>query len=232
MRALLFGLLAFPYVALASPYDRLIDAAAIRHGVDPFVMRAIVQVETGKNPWSINVDGEGFRFGSAQEAVNALWQINQNPWLVRIVPHEGRPIRQFFPNETFARSFLDRYQRNQMHQGRRTVNIRTDDGKAVAKGEGRVRQLWMINTDLGIAQVNYRYHGKSRAYVQRWFDPAFNLDYAASLVAQHKRKHGDDLRAAGYYHSATKEHREKYMAKLVPIFHQEKSNAYPPIAIR
>lgn len=232
MRHLLVGLLAFPLVAAASPYNQMIDAAAARHGVDPYVLRAIVQVESGKHPWTINVDGEGFRFGSPQQAVNSLWQINGNPWMVKIVPKKGNTIRQFFPNEAFAQTFLSAYQRSLIASGKPTLHLRVDEGKRVGRGEARVRKLWMVNTDLGIAQINYRFHGQSGAYVQRWLDPAFNLDYAASLLAKHKRKHGNDLSAAGYYHSGSKRPREAYMAKLVPAYHKEKRSGYASLAVR
>lgn len=234
MRVFLCALFMIPSIALgnSSPYNALIDAAAIRHDVDPYVLRTIAQIETGKQPWAFNVDGEGFRMASKQQAVSVLTQINQNRWLVKIKPTAGKTIRQFFPNQQFAFAYLEAYQRNVASRAGGKLTVRTDDEKDVGNGQARIRQLWMVNTDIGIAQINYRYHGKSLENVQRWFDPALNLDFAASLLAKHKRKHGSDIKAAGFYHSGTKQYREIYMVKFMAAYQRERSAGYAAVAIR
>ncbi len=224
-------LLCITTKGVASPYDHLIDSAARRHGIDPVVMRAIVQKETGKTPWTFNCDGEGFYFNQKNQAVWALWQITRNPWMVKIVPKKGQTIRQFFPTPSAAKSFLLSYQQSQTKVGLKPVTLRQDDNKSVSRGEARIRQLWVVNTDIGIAQVNYRFHGATRARVQQWFEPAYNLDYAASLVAKHKKQGKTDLQAAGDYHSKTPKVRSIYMKDLLPIYQREKARAITTFAI-
>ncbi len=214
----------------ASPYDPLIDSAARRHGIDPIVMRAIVQKETGKTPWTFNCDGEGFYFNQKNQAVWALWQISKNPWMVKIVPAKGETVRQFFHTSGAAKAFLSSYLQSQINVGARPVTLRHDDKKTVNRGEARIRQLWVVNTDIGIAQVNYRFHGVSRARVQQWFEPSYNLDYAASLVAKHKQQGKSDLQAAGDYHSKTPGVRSVYMKALLPIYQREKARAITTLA--
>lgn len=231
MRALLVGLIFISAPILAHPYDSLIDAAAYRHGVDPIVLRAVVQAETQKKPWAFNCDGEGFYFDSKDAAIMALWQISQNPWLVKIVV-KGEVIRQFFPSAGHAQSFLTAYRLAQRRTGRAAAVVRTDSGKSVDEGEARIRQLWVVNTDIGIAEVNYRFHGVSRARVQQWFDPQYNLDYAASLIAKHKQSGRSDLDAAGDYHSKTPKERGIYMKRLIPIYRSEKANAVTSFATK
>jgi hypothetical protein len=210
----------------ASPYDAMIDQAASRKGVDRFVLRAIAQQESQKNPWTFNADGEGFQFETKEQAVAALWGISQSPWMTKIVPLEGQGqmLRRFFNSENAAQSFLQGYQRSMKQQSNAVPKQRTDQVKEVKFGEARVRKLWMYNTDIGIAQINYRFHSKNITSVQRWFDPAFNLDYAATLLAKHKAKFGNDLTAAGYYHSGTPEYRQAYMKAIIPLYRKELSN--------
>lgn len=230
IRYLLAGLALVASPAFASPYDSMIDAAARRHGVDPIVMRSVVQKETQGRPWAFNCDGEGFYFESQERAILALWQISRNAWLVKIGVSKGETLRQFFPSEAHARAFLSAYRAAQRRVGTNSVFLRTDDGKSVSVGEARIRQLWVVNTDIGIAQVNYRFHGVSRARVQQWFDPAYNLDYAASLIASHKRAGRSDIDAAGDYHSKTPSARAAYMKKLIPIYQREKARAISAFA--
>lgn len=226
IRIFLLCLCAVSAHVQASPYDPMIDQAAFRHGVDRFVLRAITQQESKKNPWTFNADGEGFQFETKEQAVAALWGISQSPWMAKIVPPEGRGpmLRRFFASENAAQAFLQGYQRSLPQQGKSVLTQRFDQGKEVNFGQARVRKLWMYNTDIGIAQINYRFHAKDITSVQRWFDPAFNLEYAASLLAKHKAKFGDDLKAAGYYHSGTTEYRQAYMKAIVPLYRKELSN--------
>lgn len=231
MRAIFVGLLLISTPLFAHPFDPLIDSAARRHGVDPIVFRAVVQKETQKRPWAFNCDGEGFYFESKETAILSLWRLSQNPWMVKIAVSKDETLRHFFQSEGQARAFLNAYRAAQMRVGRTAVILKTDPEKSVAPGEARIRQLWMVNTDIGIVQVNYRFHGASRARVQQWFDPAYNLDYAASLIANHKQRGRSDLEAAGDYHSKTPSVRAKYMKDLLPIYQKEKVRAAPAIAI-
>ncbi|MFL1449112.1 hypothetical protein ACI77O_12025 [Pseudomonas tritici] len=232
IKHLLAGLCFVSAPLLANPYDRLIDAAAIRHGVDPIVLRAVVQKETRKQPWAFNCDGEGFYFDTKDQAILGLWQMSRNPWMVKIVPAKGETVRNFYPTEQRARAYLDAYRAAQNRIGSSPVLLRSDDEKSLDRGQARIRQMWMVNTDIGIGQVNYRFHGIDRARVQQWFDPAYNLDYAASLIATHKQKGRSDLEAAGDYHSKTPSVRAIYMKALLPIYKKEKASALPAIAIK
>lgn len=230
MRAIAAISILFMQTVWASQYDSLIDAAARSKGIDPIVMRAIAQKESGKHPWTFNCDGEGFYFQTKNQAVWALWQISKNPWMAKVIPLKGEPVRQFFPSRNAAVAFINSYRSAQIRAGLQPINVRTDNLKALKAGQGRVRQLWVVNTDIGIAQVNYRFHGVSKARVQQWFDPAYNLSYAASEVARHKRAGKSDIEAAGDYHSKTPAVRSIYMKALLPIYQREKARAHPALA--
>jgi len=215
--------------AVASPYDPLIDYAAMKHGVDPIVLRTITAQESSKNPWTFNADGEAFRYGDKDTAVRILWSLTKYPWMVKFVTSKKMMTRRFFANQLEAQSFASSLL-NTSSLASTTLKLRTDDSKDVAPGEIRVRQLRLINTDIGIAQINYRWHGQGIATVQQWFDPRFNLDYAANHLAELKKKYGSDLAAAGYYHSSTEVHRKRYLADFMSKYYAEKRNASVSLA--
>lgn len=209
--------------AFGSPYDPLIDATAQRHGVDPILLRAIAAHESRKNPWTFNADGEPFQFKDKETAVQVLWSLTKAPWMVKSLPIAGKRSRRFFSTQSDALT----YARNVRSSG---FTLRTDDSREVKKGQVRVRQLRLINTDIGIAQVNYRWNGQGIATVQTWFDPAYNLNFAAARIAKLTKKHGNELLAAGYYHSGTPAIRKKYLGYLIPKYKEEKRLATASMA--
>src|SRR5690606_17744495 len=89
-------LMALAAKVTASPYIPLIDAAATRHGIDPIVLRAIVEQESNKYPWVANIDGESLRFPNKPNAVRTLWMISRAPWMVKSIDQKGRSHRRFF----------------------------------------------------------------------------------------------------------------------------------------
>lgn len=212
-------LLALSAHAEASDFDPMIDAAAARHGVDKIVLRAIAQHESRKYPWIFNADGEPFRFNDKTSTVQALWGLTQAPWMVKHRPLSGKGARRFFRSQPAAQAYASKMARSF------GLSLRTDDSKEILRGEIRVRKLRMNNTDLGIAQINYRSHDTGLASVQRWLDPAFNLNYAASYLAKLKRKHGSDLAAVGFYHDRRPAIQKVYMSHFMPKYEQEKRNA-------
>lgn len=202
--------------ANCSPYDSMIDMAARNHGVDPMVLRAVAAHESNKNPWTFNADGEPFRYQDKETAVQVLWSLTKAPWMVKAISVKGERSRRFFENQIAANSYA------QAIRGPNRLTLRRDDSKEVNKGEVRVRALRLINTDIGIAQVNYRWNGQGIATVQTWFDPKYNLEFAATRIAELKKKHKNEIEAVGYYHSATPVYRKKYLEYFIPKYNEEK----------
>ena len=71
------------------------------------------------------------------------------------------------------------------------------------------------NIDIGIMQLNYRWHGGEFNSVEEMLTPVKNITYAAKLLVSLKKQHGDWHKAVRYYHSATPEHHKKYSRKVV-----------------
>lgn len=218
MREWMFAIsLLASWTVVASPYDPLIDATARKHGINPILLRAVAQHESRKNPWTFNADGEPFQFQDKDTAVRVLWSLTKAPWMVKSIAKEGKRSRRFFPNQSSALA----YARTAAQAS--SLSLRIDDAKGLSTGQIRVRLLKLLNTDIGMAQVNYRWNGQGVATVQTWFDPGYNLDFAAARLANLRKRYGNDLTAAGYYHSpGNPKARAAYLGYITPKYNEEK----------
>lgn len=71
--------------------------------------------------------------------------------------------------------------------------------------------------DVGCFQINYRWHGKAFASIDEMFDPDANALYAARFLSQLHDETGDWMKAAGAYHSRTKELADRYAVRFERI---------------
>jgi soluble lytic murein transglycosylase-like protein len=71
------------------------------------------------------------------------------------------------------------------------------------------------NLDIGLAQINYRWHGENFTSVDSMLSPELNINYAAELLSKLKLTHGDWHKALRYYHSAKPIHHKAYSRKVV-----------------
>lgn len=71
------------------------------------------------------------------------------------------------------------------------------------------------NIDVGVMQLNYRWHGGEFDSIEEMLTPVKNITYAAKLLVGLKKQHGNWHKAVRYYHSATPEHHKKYSRKVV-----------------
>jgi soluble lytic murein transglycosylase-like protein len=79
--------------------------------------------------------------------------------------------------------------------------------KAIASG--------IFSIDIGIAQINYKWHGKNFTSVESMLSPELNIAYSALLLSKLKMTHGDWHKALRHYHSANSVHNQKYSRKVV-----------------
>lgn len=75
--------------------------------------------------------------------------------------------------------------------------------------------LGHTNIDLGVMQLNFRWHGAEFKSIAEMLRPENNIRYAASLLKSLRVKHGNWHKAIRYYHSAKPEHHVKYSRKVV-----------------
>jgi len=73
----------------------------------------------------------------------------------------------------------------------------------------------ITNIDIGIAQINYRWHGDNFRNIEEMINPVTNIEYAAKLLSSLFKQHGTWHKAIRHYHSATPYHHRKYSRKVV-----------------
>ncbi len=71
------------------------------------------------------------------------------------------------------------------------------------------------NIDLGVMQVNLRWHGKYFKNIEEMLTPEYNIKYAAKLLTSLYQQHGTWQKAVRYYHSAKPEYHRKYSKKII-----------------
>ena len=73
----------------------------------------------------------------------------------------------------------------------------------------------LTNIDIGVMQLNYRWHSGEFDSLAEMLTPESNINYAAKLLGSLYAQHGTWHKAVRYYHSATPEHHRKYSRKVV-----------------
>ena len=73
----------------------------------------------------------------------------------------------------------------------------------------------LTNIDVGVMQLNYRWHGGEFDSLVEMLIPESNINYAAKLLGSLYARHGTWHKAVRYYHSATPKHHKKYSRKVV-----------------
>lgn len=93
------------------------------------------------------------------------------------------------------------------------------DSKAAALSWARKKLSEGVRSiDLGCMQINRIWHGKAFRDLAEMLDPYANADYAARYLMSLERETGDWMRAAGFYHSRTKKHFDRYSALVARAY--------------
>lgn len=79
-------------------------------------------------------------------------------------------------------------------------------------------ELGKSNIDLGVMQLNYRWHGNKFTSIKEMLAPEKNITYAARLLCSLYKKHGNWHKAVRHYHSAKLEHSRKYSRKVAMVW--------------
>ena len=70
------------------------------------------------------------------------------------------------------------------------------------------------NIDIGIMQINYRWHRDAFRDLKEMLDPSQNIAYAARLLKNLKERFGDWQTAIRHYHSSNLKHSSSYSRKV------------------
>jgi Transglycosylase SLT domain len=71
------------------------------------------------------------------------------------------------------------------------------------------------NIDIGLAQINWHWHGCNFSSINEMLTPKNNLKYAAKLLTDLYEKHGDWQKVVRLYHSAKPHHHRQYSRKVL-----------------
>ena len=73
----------------------------------------------------------------------------------------------------------------------------------------------ITNIDIGIAQINYRWHGDNFKNIEEMINPVTNIEYAAKLLSSLFKQHKTWHKAIRHYHSANPDNHRRYSRKVV-----------------
>jgi len=77
------------------------------------------------------------------------------------------------------------------------------------------RSLGVTNIDIGVMQINYRWHGKEFTNLSEMLEVNNNIEYAAKLLSSLYKEHGSWHKATRLYHSATPKYHKQYSKKII-----------------
>ena len=92
--------------------------------------------------------------------------------------------------------------------------IATNNNEAL-KVISDARENGIRNIDVGVMQLNYRWHSNAFANIQEMLNPKRNIEYAAKFLLRLKKEHGTWYAAICNYHSSKPNHQIKYSYKVV-----------------
>ena len=92
--------------------------------------------------------------------------------------------------------------------------IATNNNEAL-KVISDARENGIRNIDVGVMQLNYRWHSNAFANIQEMLNPKRNIEYAAKFLLRLKKEHGTWYAAICNYHSSKPDHQIKYSYKVV-----------------
>jgi len=93
--------------------------------------------------------------------------------------------------------------------------------QAVSKAE-ELLNAGVRSFDVGCMQINLRYHPEAFASLEDAFDPLTNVTYGAEFLTRLRRSKGSWPAAVGQYHSETTFLRNRYFARVIRIWEEER----------
>ena len=202
LRYFYLTLLLLSTTAQGGDIGSIYEQAAIKHGLAPTLLSTIGAIESSHSPYALNVDEESFWPDTPAGALAVLSTIQAKPWVAHIHTPDNTgsliATRAFFPTRGEALSWMAAVNESRLAWGH-TVTQRSDSkGGAPHSDIATLRKIDLANTGLGLMQINYRYHGFKADY-ERWLDPHFNAEYAASYLRSLIDEHGSVEAAVRYY---------------------------------
>ena len=186
-------------LSLAANAGDLYDYMGDRYQVESTLLRAVSTAESHGYPWTVDLDGYPFFFSTEDEAISFAKLAQIRPWLVVVsYSARSRPDERYLYSTQVEALGL----RHSLHGVRAFV----------------VKHVDSNNIDLGLMQVNWRYHGSEVPSMSRLMDPTYNVAFGAYLLSHLIHKYGNVWTAVGYYHSSDTDERKRYAAEVKAIY--------------
>lgn len=183
---------------------------------------AIIRHESEVNPFALNIDGEGFLLNSRIKAENRWKSIARNPWMVKVRLENREFYRGFFSSYNDAKSWAQKIARTSPHAPKIAEKKILNPSKKIII----LRKINIKNTDLGLGQTNYIYHGqkyRNKIGFFDWLDPSISVEYTTLLLSKLVKKHKSPIKAMGYYHNNNPKIQSRYLKHVIPLYKEELS---------
>ncbi|MCP5019107.1 MAG: transglycosylase SLT domain-containing protein [Ketobacter sp.] len=188
--------------------DTLFAQAASQYQLKPALLKSIAEMESQLHPWAVNLNWEGFKPRSKADAVALVKATQNKPWLLRL-DYPDTSQRLFFRNRQDAAAALEQTKNNATLLG---INRPSD---------WEIRKLDTRSVDIGLMQINWKFHGRHFDSLEQLFEPKTNVMYAAKYLHKLLRRHGSTERAVAFYHSNTQQYQAKYLSLFRPIYQKQ-----------
>lgn len=196
------------WVGAVTQADPLFQKASDRYQVKPALLHSIAEMESQMHPWAVNLNWEGFKPRSRSDAVQLVQAAEAKPWLLRLdYPEESQ--RLFFASRRDAQAALEQTKNNASLLG---INRPSD---------WEIRKLDTRSVDIGLMQINWKFHGRHFDSLDALFEPQTNIMYAAKYLQKLLRRHGSTEQAVAFYHSNTQQYQAKYLKLFRPIYQKQ-----------
>ena len=195
-----------------------------RYGIPKGLLHSMSLVETGQGlsgkvmpwPYTVGINPTGkHKFDSARMALNDLDKLRLMGFKRFNVSVDGTMRKNL--SASTAESFISAAEATSFTvQGRHFSKRFESKNLAVSFVENILGQGYK-NIDIGLMQINWKYHGENFTNVSEALDPYHNANYAVSYLQKH-RKTRDWWGSVGRYHSGTNKHATKYIKNVWSMY--------------
>ena len=208
---LLIAGLSLSFSAAAENYSKV----GKEFNIDPLLLRSFAKQESRENPWALNINGESCHknshsfvikgevvyCNSRKSTLKILKHISKNPWLLKATL-KRKKHRFWFSSKRHASRFYKKHMS-------KLSNV-------------KILRKKTLSTDIGLMQINWKYHNGSIKNIYKLLDPAFNLHYAAKYYAKLTKKYSAFV-AIGKYHNKNNIKRQiRYRNQVLTIYNKLK----------
>jgi len=188
--------------------DPLFDQAARMYRLNPALLHSVAEMESQMYPWAVNLNLEGFKPRSRDDAIALIEGAQDHPWLLRL-DYPDNNQRLFFRTRKDAVAALEQTKRNARLLG---IN---------RPSNWEIRHLDTRSVDIGLMQINWKFHGRHFSSLAELFDPQTNVRYAAKYLRQLLQEHHSVEQAVAFYHSNTQHYQSRYLKQFRPIYRKQ-----------